>query len=323
MSKTHLLNDILASLSETSDQNEKFEILEKYKHEKILKRVIKIAYNPWIDLGMQNFVPKHMGKKFGMGITRFLHIVDDLIDKKLDQKEAEFACNMAFIHLDSRDAQIFLDVINQKLNLGLEIETINRVWKNLIMSYPIRNAIFGDINSVTEYPVAVQTLSRGLRINIIVENETVLYKLKDGTSIDWSLWNDQFLALAQNQGIVFDGHAVVVKDGKIIETDNDAVLKANEEDIKFLLWDAITVAGFRSGEDTKIGYNWRYNGIEHMMLLAIDKVANPVYDILKAEMCGNEQHLTDTISRTGDCVVKLMSGTWAHGDTDQEIIIVS
>ena len=322
MSKTHLLKEILDNLKEAETQQEKLEILNKYKHEKILKRVIKTAYNPWIDLGMQNFVPKHMGKKFGMGITRFLHIIDDLIDKKLDQKEAEFACNMAFIHLDDRDAQIFLDVINQKLNLGLEIETINLAWENLIMKYPIRQATYGDIDSIVEYPVAVQDLSIGLRINILVEDNKVEYKLKDGTSIDWSKWNSQFATLSQNQNIVFDGHAVVVKDGKIVATNNDAILDAHEQDIRFLLWDAVTFAGFRNGEDTKIGYNWRYNGIEHMMLLAMDKVQKPVYDLVKAEMCGNKEQLETTV-KGKNCVVKCMSGTWSHGETDKEIIIVS
>lgn len=323
MSKTHLLNDILTSLSETSDQHEKFEILEKYKHEKILKRVIKIAYNPWIDLGMQNFVPKHMGKKFGMGITRFLHIVDDLIEKRLDIKEAEFACNMAFIHLDDRDAQIFLDILNQNLNLGLEIDTINKAWPKLIMKYPLRSATFGDIDSITEYPVAVQKISQGLRVNIIVEDNKVMYKLKDGTDINWSMYDEQFINLAQNQSIVFDGHAVVADGNNIANTDNNTVLNADEKNIRFIFWDAIRMEGFRSGEDTRIGYNWRYNGIEHMMILAVDKNPNPVYDILKAEMVGSKEQLQDTITRYQSCVVKPMSSTWSHGETENEVIIYS
>lgn len=323
MSKTHLLNDILTNLANASNQEQKLEILEKYKHEKILKRVIKIAYNPWIDLEMQHFVPKHMGKKFGMGITRFLHIVDDLIEKRLDIKEAEFACNMAFIHLDNRDAQIFLNILKQNLNLGLEVDTINIAWPKLIMKYPIRVATFGDIDTIEEYPVAVQKISQGLRVNVIVENNTVVYKQKDGTDINWSMHNEQFINLAQNQSIVFDGHAVVADGSNIADTDNDAVLNADEKDIRFIFWDAISMSGFRSGEDTRIGYNWRYNGIEHMMILAIDKNPNPVYDILKAEMVGSKKQLQDTINRYSSCVVKPMSATWSHGESDKEVIIYS
>ena len=323
MSKTHLLNKIINDIKLAETQQQKFEYLEKYKNEQLLKRVIQLGYNPWIDLGMKNFQPKHMGKQFGMGITRFLHIIDDLIDKKFDIQEAEFACNMAFIHIDSRDADAFLSLLKQDLDLGLDIETINKVWPSLIMSYPIRTATFGDITDYDIWPSAVQPVSVGLRINVIINDNKVEYRRKDGTIIEWSHWDNQLLALSQGQGIVFDGHAVVAPNNKIESTDNKQVLEADEADIRFIFWDAIRFEGWKTGSDTRIGYNWRYNGIEHMILLALDKVENPCYDVLKAEMIGSKEQLQSYASQNKQFVIKDMSGTWSHGDTDQELIIVS
>lgn len=323
MSKIHLLHQIINDLKNTDSQEIKFEILDKYKNEQLIKRIIQISYNPWINLGLQDFTPTHSGKKFGMGISRFLHIVDDLIDGKLDDKEAKFAVNMAFIHIDDRDAEVFLAVLKQSLDLGLELDTINKVWPGLIMIYPIRLATYGSIENFNTFPAAVQKLSEGLRVNVIVNDGKVEYRNKLGEKINWSKWNNQFLEFSQNQNIVFDGHAVVAPNNELLEVDNDKVLEADEEDIRFIFWDAIRFEGFIRGEDTRIGYNWRYNGIEHMILLALDKVKNPVYDILKAEMIGSKEQLKTYAEKNNTFVLKDMSNTWAHGDTDQELIIVS
>ena len=88
MSKVHLLSQIITSLQQETTQQGKYNILSQYEKEAILKRVVSIAYNPWIDLEMQNFKPKRMGKKFGMSIPKFLHIIDDMIDDKFTQKES-------------------------------------------------------------------------------------------------------------------------------------------------------------------------------------------------------------------------------------------
>ena len=107
MSKIHLLSQIITNLQALDSQDEKIEILDTYSKEIILKRIISIAYNPWIDLGMQNWQPRHSGKQFGMGIARFLHILDDIIEEKYTQKEKEFSCNMALMHIKLEDVQLF------------------------------------------------------------------------------------------------------------------------------------------------------------------------------------------------------------------------
>lgn len=323
MSKTHLLHKILHSLSAADTQEQKKEILSLYQNEHIVKRIIKTAYNPWIDLGLKDFKPRHMGKDFGMGISRFLHIIDDLIEHKLDQTEAEFACNMAFIHIDAADAVTFLSVLNQTLDVGLSVSTINSIWHDLVMDYPIRYAILGDAQSFDSFPAVVQPISTGLRVNIISHDNRIKYTQRDGTSISWSHFDDQFLNLSQGQGIVFDGHAVCLDDSGNVVTDHATILSAPEETIRFVLWDAIRHDGFCQGEDTRIGYNWRYNGIEHMMLLSADKNTDPCYGILPAEMVGNSEHLASAVEQMGNCVIKTMSATWKHGTTTDEIMVVA
>lgn len=323
MSKIGLIPRLIKSIRMADSQADKKNILAEYKQEDQLKKILVVLYNPWIDLRMQNFKPKYMGKGFGMGMSRFMPLIADIISGNFDQREAEFACKMAMNHINSDDAEIFLGILHQDLGLGLEVETINQVWPGLIADYPLRLATAGKIDNFKDFPAAVQVLSQGFRINVIVNDGKVSFRDKAGGVIEhWDMYKAQFLNLAQGQNTVFDGHAVVANGNEIVETDNNTVLDAPVEDIRFMLWDVVRYDGFIQGEDTRIGYNWRYNGIEHMMMLAIEKNPQPCYDIVRAEMVGSQEQLIATVEKFGgQCVIKTMSSIWHQGPTTEEIII--
>ena len=322
MSKVHLLSELLHKLEHFPTQEEKYNLLSKYDKEPILKTVISIAYNPWIDFGMQDFEPKRLGKKFGMGLTKFIHILYDIINEKYDDREKTFSCNMAMQHIDEREANTFLKLLRQDLNLGLELETINRVWPELIMIYPLSEPTPGDYKTFKTYPAAIQQISRGLRVNVIIHKGKVTYKDKLGNDIiGWEMYDEQFINLAQNNSTVLDGHAVVANGISIVETNNDKVLEADAENIRFVFWDVIRYDGFIKGEDTRIGYNWRHNGLEHMIILAIDKNPTPCYDVIKADLVGSDEQLEASVNKyKSKCVIKALDGTWIRGKDPTQII---
>ena len=322
MSKVHLLSKLLTQVKAYDSQEAKFELLFKYKKEPIFKRIIMISYNPWINFGMQDFVPKRMGKQFGMGIVKFLHILSDIIDEKYTDKEKQFSCQMALTHIDQDEAELMVLLIRQELDLGLELETINRVWPGLIMVYPLSTPSTTDYKTFESYPAAVQPISRGLRVNVIIHKDTVAYKNKLGEDITgWEMYDEQFMNLAQGQSTVFDGHAMEVNGTEIVETDNKKVLEAAGENIRFVFWDVIRYDGFINGEDTRIGYNWRYNGIEHMILLAMDKNTTPCYDAVKADLVGSNEQLELTVQKyKSKCVIKSLDGTWTRGTDPTQLI---
>lgn len=322
MSKVHLLSKLITQVKAMHTQEEKFELLFTYRKEPIFKRIITIAYNPWHDFGMQDFAPKRLGKKFGMGIVKFLHILKDITDEKYTEKEKQFSCQMAMQHIDESEAELMVSLLRQDLDLGLELETINRVWPGLIMVYPISYPTPDIHTTFKSYPAAVQPISRGLRVNVIIHKDKVLYKNKLGEDISgWEMYDEQFMNLAQGQSTVFDGHAMEVNGIEIVETDNKKVLEADAENIRFVFWDVIRYDGFRNGEDTRIGYNWRYNGLEHMILLAMDKNTSPCYDAVKADLVGSDEQLELTVQKyQSKCVIKSLDSTWKHGIDPSQII---
>lgn len=128
---------------------------------------------------------------------------------------------MAMQHIDADEAELMVKILHQQLDLGLDADTINRVWPGLIMVYPLSTPSTTDYKTFNTYPAAVQPISRGLRVNVIIHKDKVLYKNKLGEDIlGWEMYDEQFMNLAQGQSTVFDGHAIVVDGTTIVETDN-------------------------------------------------------------------------------------------------------
>lgn len=330
MSKIALVRTIADKLKSASTQSEKREVLEYYSSESLFRRVLFYTYNPMINFNMDDWTPRHVGKQDGQGISKFMHVPEDIYQGKFTQEEAEFACNMAMMHINDQEAELFVGMLKKDLGLDLDAETINCVWEDLIPSYPIRQASEFNTASPAKFetyikPVIVaQKMSEGLRVNIIVRGNNVEFRQKDGTLIHgWDMWTHQFSTLAQQNAIVFDGHAKVVdEDLNVVAMSDEEVLAASAENIRFTLWDTIRYDGFVQGVDNRVGYNWRFNGLEHMMLLAIEKNPTPCYQSCEYQLVQDFREALH-LAKSNKCsyVAKNMSATWATGVTDEEIIV--
>jgi hypothetical protein len=326
MSRLGLTSKIADNIRLAETQSDKLAILQRYKKESLVKRIIAFGYNPMLDFGMQDWNPTAHGKEHGMGISKFMHIIEDIIAKKLNLQEAKFAAGMALNHINDDEADIFIGILKNNLDWGLEPETINAVWPDITTSYPIQRpsefskSIFSNFNM----PVVVQKMSKGLRINIIVDGESVQFKTSTGMSVSsLDQYAPQFKELAQRNFTVFDGHAVMVDEKlEIVDATDEEILNADPDYVKFVLWDAVRGDGFLEGKDTRIGYNWRFNGLEHMMFLAIESNPDPVYTVVQGDSLGSLEEVYNFVRENNcDVVIKNLSGTWRNGQTTEELIL--
>lgn len=320
------IREIVDKLKSAKTQAEKREILEYYSYETLLKRVLHFTYNPLITFDMDDWNPKNKGIDYGIGMSKFMHVPDDIQQGKFTQEEAVFACEVALMRIAETEADIFIGMLKKDIGVDLDIATINSVWHNLILEYPIQESSnFSEEKLQSfEFPCVAQKMSTGLRVNIVVRSNSVEFRNKHGEILhNFDMYVEQFSNLAQNGNIVFDGHAVVVDDNmNIIGTDDLVVLAAKPENIRFILWDTIRYDGFVQGKDTRIGYNWRYNGLEHMMFLAIDKNPLPCYRASESKVISKiEEAFQYAKQIKNPIVLKNLSGTWRNGPTVEELII--
>jgi hypothetical protein len=305
---------------------DKLIILEKYAKDTLIKLLVTFAYDPMIQFDMKEWMPSKTGKQHGMGLPRFIHLFEEILNNKYTLAEATFACNLAVTHMNEEEVPIFVAVMKNECNWGLDLDIINTVWHDLIKEYPVQHpSEYSEENmkNIT-FPCVVQKLTDGVRLNIIVRSEVVEFRSALGEFIHkFDIFADQFKILTQNGTTVFDGCAVVVDDEmNVVGTTLDDIMKADVSNIKFLLWDSVRHDGFVQYEDTRIGYNWRYNGIEHMMFLAADKNTDPCYSIPLSEVVADLDGVTKFIeSNNCDAIIKDFAGTWRDGITPFEVII--
>lgn len=325
MSKKALMRAIGDSLTEAPTQEEKLTILSKYEKEPLLESIVKYAYNPLIQFDMDDWTPAKDGKMHGMGIPKFLHLFEDIANKKFDHDEAIFSCNLAVTHMDEQQVPIFVGVMKKNLQWGLTAETINKVWDGLIADYPVQHPTEYSDESIKEiaFPCVAQQFVDGYRINIIVRDSHVDFKDSTGSPVHYfDSFKEQFITLTQNGTTVFDGCAVVVDDNRnVVGTDLEDIETADPKYIRFFLWDSVRYDGWIECKDTRIGYNWRFNGIEHMMFLAADKNTSPCYALPSTEVVGDFEQAKAFAERNNwDIVLKDFAGTWRAGITPHEIV---
>jgi hypothetical protein len=326
MGKSGLTRSIYDQIIDAESQDEKLEILKKYNKESLFRRIVFFAYNPMIQFDMNDFETTKTGIPNGLGISKFMHIFDDIIKSNLTKQESNFACQIAMAHINDTEAEIFKGILTKTLDLGLEHDTINKAYGGMIPGYPLQQVAIFDKDTVKKftYPCVVQKMSSGMRTNIVVKGNIVQFRNKQGEIFhEFDRFSPQFSALAQNGNIVFDGHAVVIdeKNNPIPDLTDEEILSYDIDYVRFILWDSIRFDGFVEGSDSRIGYNWRFNGLEHMMFLAVDQVSDPVYGLPEQQIVENLQQAIDISEKFGDVVLKDFSGTWRTGVNNHEVAI--
>lgn len=305
MSKTAMVRYVWDKLKESDDSIDKKLILERYSSDSLFRRIIYLAHHPMITFGyndLKDKIKESSGVSGGMGISKFLHIIEDMNMGRFTQEEFVFAINLALTHINEQELPLFLGILKKDLDCGLTIDLINSVYPDLIPEYPIQNPVEFTENLDIEWPAVIQPVVKGERVNIIIRNSCVEFRDKNGKILDiYQKYSDQFLTLSQGSGVVFDGSFI---------------------NGKFILWDVIKYDGFCKGLDNRIGYNWRFNGLEHMIMLSADKIEQPCFSIpphmivssLEEAKSGRDQIKTDII-------IKSMSSIWKSGENESLVLL--
>lgn len=296
-----MIRYIADKIAEVDTQDEKYEILNRYNGDTLFKRVLYYAYNPMIVFGMDDYNPKlrEKGVEDGMGISKFMHIPEDIYQNRLDDSEARFACNLVFSHINRDEAELFLGMLKKDIGIGLTVDTINKVWPDFIPGYPVQepNNYSEENKELIKFPAVLQPVVGGNRINIVVRNNIVEFFDKDGKQIpNMEKYSHEFSLLAQNNNIMYDG----------------AYLENKE--VPFALWDTLRYDGFVKGSDNRLGYNWRFNSIEHMIMLAHDKNPSPCYRSIPSYLVNSWSEVAEAHKEYPvDMIIKSLESDWKNG----------
>jgi hypothetical protein len=317
---------IIEALLAANTASTKVDVLLKYDKSKLLKRIISLAYHPLKKFRLDNYKTRHesMGKEGGMCISKYVHILDDILHDKLSPSDARYACDLAMININSdNEAMLFYGIVKETDPLNLTVDIINKAWPNFIPVYPLSKPS-EEFSDGFIWPAVAQRCVGGVRVNVTVYNGIVEFRLSNGDLIHgFELCAIQFINLAHQSNIVYDGVAILVENEVQVKAALEDILSADPANVRFVLWDSLRYDyGYINGEDNRIGYNWRFNGLEHMMILAQPLNPKPCYQLPEYQMVSNVDEASVYSNDLGtDIIVKSLSGTWHAGADGNQVRI--
>lgn len=257
-----MIKQIFDELEATASLNEKQAILTRHKDNELLKRVLAAALNPYVNYYIRK-IPDYTPMKEGLGIGEFIDHLPALSTRKVTGNAAIQYLTDILSFLAADDAVIAERIIKKDLRCGVSDSITNKVWKNLIPTYPCLLAQPGDEKHLSKvvWPAGSQLKSDGIRINFLCNNGDIVSRGRSGKEVPFhGLLDKVFAKLEEQYGgpCVFDGELIVEdEDGSVMARAkgngllNKAIKGTITEDeakkIRVQIWDVIPYDDFFAG----------------------------------------------------------------------------
>jgi len=325
---------ILEQLRATSSRLEKEAILKKNEKNAVLQRVIFLALDPYTQF-YQRKIPQYTSAKKNQADS-----LDSVLDSlnMLSSRQATGNAAIDYLawllsSLTEDDAKVLECVIQKDLDCGVQESTANKIWKDLIPSFPcmLASAFDQKLIDKVQFPALVQLKMDGMRFNAIVDakTKTVEYRSRNGKEVQIDNWlmDEAFLAMAKNIGmanVVFDGELLVVDEaGKPLDrkTGNGILNKAvkgtiseaESKQVRATIWDVIPLQYFRQGK-CDVDYETRLATV----VTSIDNLGGNLKHLVSvvettiADSLHKAQKLFETYHAAGQegIILKTRDGIW-------------
>ena len=263
-----MLKDILNELNESNSSNYKLDILKKYKDNSELKKLLELTYNR----NKYNFNvsknciikdnPSILESNGSKTVDELLSALEILGGGTIRGNEAhQFVCNHLKC-LDNNNKEIFLNVLGRDLKIGLNVKSINKVFKNLIPkpNY-MRCAVLSEKTlKKINFPAFIQLKMDGTYREIHVADGQVSGKTRSGEEY----FNPVLFKEMENFPNGFYTGELTIE-GESRFTGNGLINSLNPpyEKITFTVWDYLTDEDYL--EKSKTPYYSRFESLSDII----------------------------------------------------------
>ena len=272
---------ILEDLNSNNSRLYKEKVLRDNVDNELLKRVITLALDPFVQFYIRK-IPDYtlnLNPKKQDSLNTTLNRLGLLSSRTLTGKAGIEHLKIVLESVSPTDAKVIERIIAKDLKCGVSEATVNKIWADLIPSYPCMLASAYDQKLVdkVKWPALAQLKMDGMRFNAIVKNGKVEFRSRNGKEIviPNPLFEIPFQHMAEfyDQDMVFDGELTVVDAaGKTLDrkTGNGILNKAvkgtmsdkEAAAVRATVWDAIPLEKFQAGKDSK-AYQLRLAALEN------------------------------------------------------------
>ena len=208
MSILAILNDLAA----TTSRKEKEYILKEHKDNALLKVVFWAAYNPDLTYWIQK-TPAYNNTSVAMDLqTAIGRLLTRVATRGVTGNAAIEFYQALLCSLTADDAEVLKRIVNRDLRCGVNIPTINKIWKGAIPTYELMLAETDPKRLV--FPCYVQLKMDGLRCLITrTLNDEIILRTRNGNQItSLEVMYDQLRQVIK-LGETWDGELVCYQDG--------------------------------------------------------------------------------------------------------------
>lgn len=322
--------EVFEQLRSATGSNEKIEIMKSLSGnvEDLFKTICFMTYDPSIDFYLKKF--ERLVAPTSITLIQALSILSSKIaSREVTGDAAIDIVEDLYAHLPVGEDEIFYNVIQRDLRIGISAKTINKVWPNLIYIHPyMRCSSFSEKNLKNiSFPCISQTKMDGMYCDIICDRKQVTIMSRNGQESKISLPDNIKSQLTK----MFDGYVVqgemlaLTEDGSYMDRAlGNGYLNSDNIDpnqVQFVAWDLISIDAFVKKVD-KAPYNIRYKTLEHVVACADTNY--PFVRVVDTKICYTVDEVIEhfkekrLIGEEGT-VIKDMKAIWKDGTSKQQV----
>jgi hypothetical protein len=205
--------DILKELENEPGRNAKLDILHENKDNDLLRRVMSLALNPFVNY-YQRKIPAFTAAKVNQAdsLSYALDSLQMLSGRQVTGHDAIAYLQKLLSSLTSEDSEVLKRVVLKDLKCGASTSSTNATWPGLIPEFPVMLCSKFEQRLVDKikWPAVVQCKADGMRFNAIVKNGSCEFFSRSGKEVNLlGHLADKFISLADGNNVVFDGELLV------------------------------------------------------------------------------------------------------------------
>jgi len=252
------LNDVsilFHNIGSTSKKLAKIALLKEYHDQEFLQRILLYTYNPYYVYGInkKTFTGSHE-PEFETQFPTVFDLLDYLRVTSVDNDTKRLV--RSFVH--SFDKSNLLEMIIMKnLKIGIEVETINKVWKNLIPTFKVQLCeTYEQPSDIRSEFIYIQPKLDGVRCICIVKSGGVELFTRNGSKIE-GYDSIETAMLEYPIDYVYDGEII----GSSFDNTMEGLFaKGKRKEANYIIWDMLPLKEFNE-RICSMPYSYRLNNL--------------------------------------------------------------
>lgn len=256
--------NIITELRNEPSTNAKKEILSKSKNNELLKKILFYTYNPFKKYGMSEKMLIEQLKTTESSSCQTIDIFDFLdelatsnINNDLRRKTGELLNSIN----NGKEFEILKCMLLKDLKIGVNVSTINKIWKNLIPKFEVQLAkAFKDVKLNENEFIYITEKLDGIRCIAIKRGHSIKFFTRQGKEIlGLSDLGYEILQRFESCNVVLDGELLALNEENLNSGDlyRKTVKIVNKKDgektgVKFHVFDIMDLKEFDNKKCTHI-----------------------------------------------------------------------